>query len=192
MTAVASLGNPFSLPVLVNSSSTSGRVYSVFNDAFSKLWQSGLATDYSTLLSAVPGYETVIVGYSVGGAIATIASDAIGKRFLPGSTSLHLITLGSPRVGDLNYVMDHEQTVSICWFLNFKISLRFHRASESSTNSTLFPLYLRETSTSTPLSTTDMKYGTSQGPKPEIIQFPTWPRTRLEEFRVRCPTTTMA
>ncbi|KAE9547477.1 hypothetical protein FO519_009309 [Halicephalobus sp. NKZ332] len=111
VTAVAFLGNPFSLPVLVDSPAESGRVYSTFNDAFSKLWQSGLATDYSTLLSAVPGYETVILGYSVGGGVASIAADVISKRFLSASGNLKLFTFSCPRVGDLGYVMNHEQIV---------------------------------------------------------------------------------
>lgn len=99
------------LPVFVNSTSGAGRVYSVFNDVFSKIWQNGLSTDYNNMLSAVPSYQTVVVGYSVGGGIASIAADTIGKRLLSNSNNLHLVTLGSPRVGDLNYVMDHEQTV---------------------------------------------------------------------------------
>ena len=114
------LSNPFALPRFVDPQNLNGKVYDIFAYPFNELWTAGIANDYNSLISKVPEYKTIVVGYSIGGAMASLASDIIAQRFLgepsadnnKNSNNLELYTFGAPRIGDLKYAMNHDQLVS--------------------------------------------------------------------------------
>uniref|UniRef100_A0AC35GIW0 Fungal lipase-like domain-containing protein n=1 Tax=Panagrolaimus sp. PS1159 TaxID=55785 RepID=A0AC35GIW0_9BILA len=110
---VAKLSNPFALPRYVDPQNLNGKVYDIFAFPFNELWTSGVANDYNSLISKVPEYKTIVIGYSIGGAIASLASDIISQRFTGelNTSNLELYTLGAPRIGDMAYAMAHDQLV---------------------------------------------------------------------------------
>uniref|UniRef100_A0AC34GIX1 Fungal lipase-like domain-containing protein n=1 Tax=Panagrolaimus sp. ES5 TaxID=591445 RepID=A0AC34GIX1_9BILA len=112
---VAKLSNPFALPKYVDPQNLNGKVYDTFAYPFNELWTSGVANDYNSLISKVPEYKTIVIGYSIGGAMASLASDIISQRFTGGeinSANLELYTFGAPRIGDMKYAMAHDQLVT--------------------------------------------------------------------------------
>jgi hypothetical protein len=71
-----------------------GKVHSGFADALLEIWQG--VDGVEAALSQVSGYELLFTGHSLGAAMATLAASLW--------TPTSLLTFGSPRVGDADFV----------------------------------------------------------------------------------------
>ncbi|KAJ9051667.1 hypothetical protein DSO57_1002367 [Entomophthora muscae] len=69
----------------------------------------------SDLLYEHPSYRIVLVGHSLGGAIATLMAPFIAKQFRIPPPSIRIITYNQPRVGNRQFAKDYNQ-------LNFNLS----------------------------------------------------------------------
>ena len=81
---------------------TEGKVHTGFCRYYAALAQQGIASAFLTLLNAHPGYEAVITGHSLGGAVATLFSYDVYDTS-HGTVKPLLHTFGQPRVGDYDF-----------------------------------------------------------------------------------------
>ncbi|CAJ0566035.1 unnamed protein product, partial [Mesorhabditis spiculigera] len=88
-----------------------GKVYDYFHTAFLKIWQPQLQTQFRALRKVFPGYKVLVIGHSLGGALAALGAAYIAKvEGVPGK-DIRLITFGEPRVGDKNFADYLETTI---------------------------------------------------------------------------------
>ncbi|EYC39101.1 hypothetical protein Y032_0675g1419 [Ancylostoma ceylanicum] len=88
-----------------------GVVSLYFNDAFKRVWMSGIKDDLATLQSQNPGYELWITGHSLGGAMASLTASYISFNKLFPANKIKLVTFGQPRTGDKTYAAAVEKQV---------------------------------------------------------------------------------
>lgn len=89
-------------------------VQNYFYNAFRNVWPP-LEADLIRLRSLYPGYRVWVTGFSLGGAIASLASAYIVHNGLAESSQVYLYTFGMPRVGDYAYATYHDQLVPNSW-----------------------------------------------------------------------------
>uniref|UniRef100_A0A7E4VXJ2 Lipase_3 domain-containing protein n=1 Tax=Panagrellus redivivus TaxID=6233 RepID=A0A7E4VXJ2_PANRE len=107
---VTKLSNIFAVPAFVNVTGVTGTVYDLFANPLVSLLKAGLATDIQTAMTDYPDYNLLVVGYSIGGSLASIASALIVTTMKPDSFSgsVSVYTLGQPRTGTAAYAEFHD------------------------------------------------------------------------------------
>ena len=75
------------------------------SSGFLNSWRNGrdsILNTWGSLLSLYPGYETIVTGHSLGGALATFCALEIAheQQTYYGNSSVSLFTYGAPRIGD--------------------------------------------------------------------------------------------
>ncbi|KAH7721395.1 Protein C39B5.14 [Aphelenchoides avenae] len=106
---------------LVPLEATEGRVYDAYLDTFMRIWSAGLEKEAESLAVNYDNFDTWVLGYSLGGALASIASVFIYKENLSSRAQLKQITLGQPRTGDMDFARVHDLFVPY----SFRIIHRF-------------------------------------------------------------------
>ncbi|KAK0411834.1 hypothetical protein QR680_005867 [Steinernema hermaphroditum] len=90
---------------------TGGRVMSYYKLAFLSVWGAGMSADVHKLSKKFPDYEVWSLGLSLGGAIASLASTQVVSEGIVPSRRIKLITLGQPRVGNVEWAEAHDRMV---------------------------------------------------------------------------------
>ncbi|XP_053402688.1 lipase ZK262.3-like [Mercenaria mercenaria] len=91
-----------------------GKVQHYFANAHKKLYQ-GVNASVTSLLKTYPTYDIVITGHSLGGALASLAAVSLVYHRVVPVSRMSLYTFGSPRVGDKEYALNHDQLVNNSW-----------------------------------------------------------------------------
>ena len=91
-----------------------GSVQNYFYNAFINVWPP-LEADLIQLRLYYPNYRVLVTGFSLGGAIASLASAFIVFNGLADNSQVFLYTFGMPRVGDYAYATYHDQLVPNSW-----------------------------------------------------------------------------
>ncbi|KHN86314.1 Lipase -like protein [Toxocara canis] len=86
-----------------------GKINKYFYDAFLCLWTAGLKNDLLAVIKKNPSYDLWITGYSLGGAMASIASTIIVRDGIYKAEKVKLVTFGQPRTGDHEYALTHNK-----------------------------------------------------------------------------------
>ncbi|VDM41225.1 unnamed protein product [Toxocara canis] len=86
-----------------------GKINKYFYDAFLCLWTAGLKNDLLAVIKKNPSYDLWITGYSLGGAMASIASTIIVRDGIYKAEKVKLVTFGQPRTGDHKYALTHNK-----------------------------------------------------------------------------------
>ncbi|WKY08867.1 hypothetical protein Q1695_001780 [Nippostrongylus brasiliensis] len=94
----------------VNFSPTGGRVVEYYLHAFRAIWESGMREDFDSILKAHPHSQIWCFGHSLGGGMASLAAAQISAMYGRRS-SIHLITMGQPRIGDISFAVGHGKLV---------------------------------------------------------------------------------
>uniref|UniRef100_A0A914UQS5 Fungal lipase-like domain-containing protein n=1 Tax=Plectus sambesii TaxID=2011161 RepID=A0A914UQS5_9BILA len=89
-----------------------GKVIDYFSYAFYAMWNSGLQRDLADLNQRYNDYQLWIVGHSLGGALASMTSALVVTKGLWNFATVHLMTFGQPRVGDISYAQIVEENVA--------------------------------------------------------------------------------
>uniref|UniRef100_A0AC35TSS5 Lipase_3 domain-containing protein n=1 Tax=Rhabditophanes sp. KR3021 TaxID=114890 RepID=A0AC35TSS5_9BILA len=86
-----------------------GRVDTYFLNALEKVWHPvrKVLADFDLI-----NYDVVFTGYSLGGALASIASLKAYKDNLRASNKISLITYGMPRVGNYLFASNHDRIIT--------------------------------------------------------------------------------
>ena len=87
-----------------------GHVQAYFNNAHLKLY-ANVSRNVKSLKSKYPDYNVLVLGHSLGGAIASIASASLVYEKIVQSDRMTLITFGMPRVGEQEYARIHDKLV---------------------------------------------------------------------------------
>ena len=87
-----------------------GHVQAYFLNAHMKLY-TNVAKNVKSLKSKYPDYNVLVVGHSLGGAMASIAAASLVYENIVKSDQLILYTFGMPRVGDQDYAYVHDKLV---------------------------------------------------------------------------------
>lgn len=88
-----------------------GNVGYYFANAFNLIWNDGMKTDVNTLTHKYPSYEIWVIGHSLGGSMAALASNFLISNGLATSANLKMISFGEPRTGDKEFADAHDQLV---------------------------------------------------------------------------------
>ena len=87
-----------------------GHVEEYFYNAHNRLYKQ-VKTNVLLLKSKHPGYKLLVIGHSLGGAIASLASISLVYENITQSDHLTLYTYGMPRVGNRKYAETHDRLV---------------------------------------------------------------------------------
>ena len=91
-----------------------GKVQTYWKRSFEALWPS-MEPKVKSLVSANPSYQLWVTGYSLGGAMASLASAWLAFYNIAPRKNIILYTFGMPRVGNYRYAQQHDQLVSNSW-----------------------------------------------------------------------------
>ncbi|VDL73099.1 unnamed protein product [Nippostrongylus brasiliensis] len=94
----------------VNFSPTGGRVVEYYLHAFRAIWENGMREDFDSVLKEHPRSQIWCFGHSLGGGMASLAAAQISAMYGRRS-SIHLITMGQPRIGDISFAVGHGKLV---------------------------------------------------------------------------------
>lgn len=87
-----------------------GNVQEYFYNAHCKLYEP-VKKSVVSLKAKHPGYKVLVLGHSLGGAIASLASASLVFENITQSNHLTLYTFGMPRVGNRRYAEIHDKLV---------------------------------------------------------------------------------
>ncbi|KJH49152.1 triacylglycerol lipase [Dictyocaulus viviparus] len=88
-----------------------GMVSEYFYNAFMEVWLGGIEDDFLSASKKYNSYELWIVGHSLGGAMASLASSYVEKMKLFDGDRIKVITFGQPRTGDIDYAKAYENQI---------------------------------------------------------------------------------
>uniref|UniRef100_A0A914QA11 Fungal lipase-like domain-containing protein n=1 Tax=Panagrolaimus davidi TaxID=227884 RepID=A0A914QA11_9BILA len=80
-----------------------GNVAEYFYNGFTDIWNHGMKNDFYQLKNKYPSYNILIVGHSLGGAMASIAAATIVSTGVVPASKVYLYTFGQPRTGNTDY-----------------------------------------------------------------------------------------
>jgi len=80
-----------------------GMVNKYFLDAFNKVWNGGMKSNFLTLKNSYSVYDLWITGHSLGAAMVSIAAAIISTMRYISQEKIKLVTFGQSRVGGVNY-----------------------------------------------------------------------------------------
>uniref|UniRef100_A0A0N5C0Q7 Lipase_3 domain-containing protein n=1 Tax=Strongyloides papillosus TaxID=174720 RepID=A0A0N5C0Q7_STREA len=90
---------------------TGGKVDKYFYKGFYDLWYAGMETDLHNLIVKYPTYQLWVVGHSLGGSMAAMASAYCVKKNYFTTENVKLVTFGEPRTGDIDFAEGHDALV---------------------------------------------------------------------------------
>ncbi|CAJ0961076.1 unnamed protein product, partial [Mesorhabditis belari] len=88
-----------------------GLIYDYFFNGFFFLWRAGLEAQVMTLRKVYPTYDVYIVGYSLGGSLASLCAAYLVKQGLFEPEKIKIMTFGQPRTGDVRYAEWHDANI---------------------------------------------------------------------------------
>ena len=88
-----------------------GRVQSYWKRAFDDLWED-MESKFRELRTRFPRYKVWITGHSLGGTIASLTSAWLSYNKIVPREDITLYTFGSPRVGNYDYALRHDELVN--------------------------------------------------------------------------------
>ena len=91
-----------------------GKVQNYFKNAYDGLYPC-VNESIKVLVQKYPDYQVVVIGHSLGGAIASLTAAALVHYKVVPRTKMTLYTFGQPRVGDTEYADNHDKLVSYSW-----------------------------------------------------------------------------
>ncbi|XP_053402796.1 lipase ZK262.3-like [Mercenaria mercenaria] len=91
-----------------------GEVQHYFKQAYDKLFPC-VRSSVEELIRKYPDYDVLIIGHSLGGAIASLTAASLIYTGVVRENKLPLYTFGMPRVGDKDYALSHDRIVNNSW-----------------------------------------------------------------------------
>ncbi|CAI5449918.1 unnamed protein product [Caenorhabditis angaria] len=88
-----------------------GSVGFYFARAFNLLWNAGLKNDLLGYIAKNPDYELWIGGHSLGGSLASLASNFLVANGIFEGDKIKLVTFGQPRTGDRDFADSHDRLI---------------------------------------------------------------------------------